>query len=1429
MELLLEKYRPTEEEDLTQLSLEFANCRLESTDDDPTEWFLKLDRINERLRSIGDDQKYAKQEHEIKIHMMGNLPKEYSEIVTKLSGTLNSLTLNQVEKEIESHWKYKFDGGKSTKSPTSLAMVVGGFGGGKPKGGDDRRRKNPFKKPFKGRCRKCGKHGHKAAECRSPMKGVCFECGEDGHFAKDCPKKTNRDVKTSNPSPGAGMFIGMVQRVPTRVSNASKSFSTTSRWAYATRRIADIEYEAWLLDTGATCHITNDESLMFNTVECDETVVIGDGTIITSTLKGGVTLINSWNERINLYDVLYIPGFERNLISMRQLDKQGGWNLNVNNGRATINKSGIRIRLMTEEGGYSLHCRRTAPPDIKSQYAVRKFHQKHHRAYPAKAVKKIDVKTAHEIYGHPCDEALKKTLKNNGFELTGTRPICEPCAYAKARAKSVSKLTKLKAREAGERLYVDTSGPYAPAISGSQYWFLVVDDYTRKSWSYFGKKKNQLGEKVGNLLDILKGAGIAVKYVRCDNAGENMKQLQAMCETRGITMEYTAPNTPQQNGVVERKFVTIRDRAQALMIGARLSRDYEQLLWAEAVYTATRLTNIVVNTYLKTLSSDELWYGTPPKLFDHLTQWGRIGFVKDQKIIKKLTKKSIKCVMVGYADHHSADTYRMFNMETKKILLSRDIVWAEWHGGLDVRKDLPMFADMEVDLADNQIDDSDWIDADPSQAIIIPPDDDDEDDINEAGRKMQTATIPINAGTSLNIIPADIGETAPPLTNPDNNKQGGGNLSQENNERPKISKVDRELRKLETSYNPVSDLKSAPTSPMESNPEQTKEENSTAQITSPQPHHAFNAALASDPGEPKNYNEALASPDRIKWMKAMDKEVMNFLNRKVWSIVPRTKLRQGQKPIQTRWVFRKKNEHDGSVRYKGRIVVKGYVQIPGVDFTETFSPVATDTSIKVVLANALHNNWNCEMVDIEAAFLEAPLDEDVYIEWPEGVVEFGYIPQEVANVNCIKLTKAMYGCVQSPRAFFRELAKTLRNVGLIQSKADPCLWLKKDEFGKIVFVVVCHVDDLIASGFQNEIDDFKSKIKTRFNLSELGTLTKHLGVWYERKKDKFGTYYELSMDKYQSEILDDFENITGRKAKAANTPGYPGTSLVKNEEAALHLDDYRKLLGKLMWFVKKLSPEASNAIRELASFMDNPGPEHWKSLERLVGYLGKSRIFLKMRKPKNLKVVAAVDSNYAVNKENRRSVTGYIVTIGGCIVSWTSKTQASVTLSSTEAEYVAMSMCATEVKFVQMLIDELAPEQQIKPATIYEDNTGAIFLANNRQVGARTKHIDVREHHIRELIDNGSLEIEHIRTENNPADLCTKNVSETTNAKHAYEIRNGFLLNQFSRGLVADREDVKECSYVHRVVGRTIPSHETVVESNANLGETVEADDWCFL
>jgi hypothetical protein len=447
---------------------------------------------------------------------------------------------------------------------------------------------------------------------------------------------------------------------------------------------------------------------------------------------------------------------------------------------------------------------------------------------------------------------------------------------------------------------------------------------------------------------------------------------------------------------------------------------------------------------------------------------------------------------------------------------------------------------------------------------------------------------------------------------------------------------------------------------------------------------------------------------------------------------------------------------DGSK--KSRSVIRGYEQIPGFDHVESFSPLATNTTIKVTIAltmeqMALHEDWVIEMVDVEAAFLDAPVDTDVYIELPEGLREYHLRKyQEVDRCDLredmiIRLKRAQYGLVQSPRLRMSTFAKILAKLGLVQCKTDPCLFTLHDEDGNLLAIVVVYCDDSIITGFREAVDRLKRGISCAVTISDLGKLVRHLGVDYEFGRDDYGAYIKSSMTEYIESIVRDFEKDLATTLKDYRTPGAavtPPPHSTSEDEIVRH-ELFRSYVGRVMFTCMKTEPTISNACRELTCHLNAPNETHWTALKYLIGYL-KNEGFqgLKMRAPNDRRVVAFIDSDYASDRGDRKSISGYLVTIGGCLVSWQSKKQTGVTLSSTESEFVATSMAATEIKFVVSLLPQIFKCPPTLPSILKEDNTGAIFMAKNTAIGQRTKHVDIRYRFVNDMVLCNNLSVEHI-------------------------------------------------------------------------------------
>jgi hypothetical protein len=349
-----------------------------------------------------------------------------------------------------------------------------------------------------------------------------------------------------------------------------------------------------------------------------------------------------------------------------------------------------------------------------------------------------------------------------------------------------------------------------------------------------------------------------------------------------------------------------------------------------------------------------------------------------------------------------------------------------------------------------------------------------------------------------------------------------------------------------------------------------------------------------------------------------------------------------------------------------------------------------------------------ELFDVEAAFLNSELDTEVFIEWPQGILELGFITQKEEEENCIQLTKAMYGNIDFPLTWMKTFTNFLKNVlKLKQSRSDQCVLFKKTN-GRVVVILGDYVDDTMVCVTEQEIAWAYKMIEIEFTIDKLRKLNKHLGLWWIWKTGENGEIYLVAtMPKMVGEIVSRYNESANRGTKHVGTPGFPGKTLKKNKREIMKMEAYRSIVGMIMYYMTKIAPEFSNAAREVAGHLSNPNEEHWKALERCVGYIHHQlKKDLTLRRPREFRSIS--DCGYANREMNHKSITGRVMTVGGMITNWSSKKQKTVALSSTEEEYNGLNECAQESMFTKSLIQEITRERL--PAIIYGDNLGPISI-----------------------------------------------------------------------------------------------------------------------
>jgi ribonuclease HI len=511
--------------------------------------------------------------------------------------------------------------------------------------------------------------------------------------------------------------------------------------------------------------------------------------------------------------------------------------------------------------------------------------------------------------------------------------------------------------------------------------------------------------------------------------------------------------------------------------------------------------------------------------------------------------------------------------------------------------------------------------------------------------------------------------------------------------------------------------------------------------------------------DPKSLAEAHTRPDWPSWKAAMDKEIATLEAAKTWTTVPQP---QGKNIVGSKWVFCIKRKSDGSIdKYKACLVARGFTQIYGVDYFDTYSPVAKMASFRLILAMAARYDWDVESFDFNGAYLNGTLsnDEEIYMKEPPGY--------ETQGEHSIKrLQKSLYGLKQAGRKWYEALSRSLADLGFRATSADPGVFFAK--IGDHILILAIHVDDCALTGSSPSlITEYKSKFNACYTLTDLGPIHWFLGIKITR--DRSAHTISLSQTSYIDSIIVRFKL---EDAKSFSTPMIPGINYSRlespsdaTEAARMEKVPYREAIGSLMYASVATRPDITHAVSALSRFLDNPGSTHWEAVKRVFRYLAGTRTFALTYSGDKQDLVGYTDADGA-SEEHRHAISGYAFLIDRGTVSWYSHKQEIVTLSTAEAEYVAAMHAAKEAIWLCRLIFELFP-LPTTPTTIHCDNQAVIKLAMDDNYHARTKHIDICYHFIRQVIAEKTITLIYCPTDDMAADFLTKSLPKWKVSSHS--------------------------------------------------------------
>ena len=516
--------------------------------------------------------------------------------------------------------------------------------------------------------------------------------------------------------------------------------------------------------------------------------------------------------------------------------------------------------------------------------------------------------------------------------------------------------------------------------------------------------------------------------------------------------------------------------------------------------------------------------------------------------------------------------------------------------------------------------------------------------------------------------------------------------------------------------------------------------------------------------EPNSYLQAIQSSHRNQWEIAMRSEIESIHNANTWTLVP---LPYGRQTVGSKWIYKIKRNSSGEIdKFKARLVAQGYSQQEGVDFHETYAPVAKFSSIRGLLALVAWHDLHLHQMDVNTAFLNGDIDCEVYMEQPQGFVAAG---QE--NLVC-KLNKSIYGLKQASRLWYQKIDSALIRHGFHKMHADQCMYYWSDDSNSTIIWLTIYVDDLlIASNSLMKLNQFKERLSLTFAMKDMGEAHFILGIQIERDRQR--RTLTISQRQYIQSVLERFGMAD---SKAISTPMDVKVSLSKSQAPNNETDQqqmrnipYQSAVGAVMYCMLGTRPDIAYSITTLSQFNQNPGLIHWQGVKRVLRYLkgtvnygitysgnpnqSSSLVILKEVKAS---LSGYCDADWGGNPD-RRSISGYVFLLAGGAVSWAARKQPTISLSSVESEYIASCQAGKEALWWRQLLGQFYYRPgELEPTVIYADSQGSIALSKNEESGDRTKHIDIKWHWIREKVKDKLINFNYVPTSEMAADILTK-------------------------------------------------------------------------
>jgi hypothetical protein len=1149
---------------------------------------------------------------------------------------------------------------------------------------------------------------------------------------------------------------------------------------------------AWGVDSMASLHISGNKALFSGGLKrcAPVSVQMADGGKVVTTHRGTVHLrvatAGGKMVRIPVESVYYHERFSANLLSWNVLRAQG-WEMHSTRDATFVQTPGGNRVTLNTRGRVSVMDSKAPDADARGAETQRVF------GVGAVASTSVDsLVRLHERLGHASFGRMVKIIQGgatldvcklniSGHQLEQARERvqqCRACAEGKGRRTAFGHRGIDRGTARGEVLHMDTFQvrhlhvPVGkPAV---EYGLTVTDPFTKWRWFHALHSKDGVPQAV---IDIVRNAqtqlGCKVKRLYADGGTEFVNQVvKAFCAKEGIELHYPPARTQQLNGVAENAVHWTKDTMRTLMSHAGLPNRF----WSRAAIHATFVWNRTQVSSLTGVTPFEAMFGRKPSA----QHWGVFGcdafyHVPREQRGASLAPKMEPCIYLGHdAVQNCAVVYVL---RTQKRLLTRDVTYRSGS-----------FAHGAALAA-----------GDDSVQVILGGDH--ENCASESASEMDEATPQGGRPTLMQPAAADSdSEELKELERYDVERITGQRRRRGGVEEYKVRWAGFDQETWEPARTVQDDAPDAvkeflalqpARDPPRQSPRLHPDASAVDGIAGDSEQHVHMAMCAmrdmqssddrlrQDEAEmacavtagvalleehtPATFRAAMASPDSAKWRAAMDKEMASCEQLQVWDLLARSDLPRGANVLPPKWVYKFKTDETGALtQYKARVTPKGFLQKEGKDYFEVFARTGSYKTMRLGLSLAAKWDHELEQLDVPTAFLNADVEEEVYMELPEGY-------RDGKDGMVCRLRKALYGLKQAPRNWYLLVSKFITGLGFRATASDPCLFHLRSRTGRLMLLFL-FVDDFQVSFHRDDSAEWgalKAQLVQRFNTKDMGESTWILGMRIARDR-KLRTI-TLDQELYVTKAL---EKYGLAECKVADTPEVVGAAHQEPSEEQRQPADrqrFMEITGTLMYAAISTRPDIAHAVHYLASSMLAPTRLHMVAAERVLRYLaGTKEVGLvfgsrngdgvgdsRGRSQLQVDVCAFSDADWANSKADRKSVTGWVAKLNGDPVSWASKKQRTVALSTCEAELYAKAAAIQEVLWLRGLMKELGLHTQAG-STVHGDNQSAIAVAKNGVKGERTKHVDVKYHFVTETVERGEVQLKWVSTHEQQADIFTK-------------------------------------------------------------------------